>query len=500
MPNDHSSVPPVSALVQNRELCYRAVTARDQRFDGQFVTAVRTTGIYCRPSCPAQTPHPENVDFYPTPAGAQQAGFRACRRCSPDAAPGTPGWNVTSELATRALTLIAEGVIERSGVAGLAAKLGYSTRHVNRILVAELGAGPLALARSFRARTARALLQSTAMPIADTAFASGFSSVRQFNDTIARIYGLTPSQLRREDTADQSGGGALTLQLPFRGPLNASWVQWFLAGHAVPGMETARSDSFTRGLRLPRGLASVRLRLADDHVKATLALTDLRDLMPAVARIRHLLDLDADPVAVDRALSLHPSLRPLVSGSPGIRVPGCADPTETVIRALLGQQVSRRAAITLTSRLVAQLGEEAPPIDRSETPPKVFPSAAAIAEHGRTVLSGPIRRIRSIIAAAQALDAGTLRVHPGADPAELHDTLLTCDGFGPWTASYVAMRVTRHPDIFLHGDHVVAKSLSDLSLTAADAQHWAPWRSYATMHLWWHYVRDTATRKETAAS
>lgn len=487
-------------MVHDPELCYRAVYARDRRFDGQFVTAVHTTGIYCRPSCPAQTPRRENVVFYPTPAGAQQAGFRACRRCNPDAAPGTPGWNVTSALAARAMTLIAEGVIERSGVAGLAAKLGYSTRHVNRILVAELGAGPLALARSFRARTARALLQSTTMPIADTAFASGFSSVRQFNDTISRIYGATPSQLRRDHHNGNGSTGTLSLRLPFRAPLNAAWVQWFLSGHAVPGMESAHDESFTRGLRLPRGLASARLTLAEDHVRTTLALSDLRDLMPAVARIRHLLDLDADPIAVDEALASHPTLRPLVHAAPGIRLPGCADTTEVVIRALLAQQVSRRAAITLTARLVAQLGEEAPPIERTETPPKVFPAAAAIAEHGQSVLAGPAPRIRSVLSAAHALATGTLPVHAGADPAELHDTLLTCEGFGPWTASYVTLRVTRHPDIFLRGDHVVAKAMDALALTPADTRHWAPWRSYATMHLWWNVVRETAHRKETAAS
>lgn len=497
MPGDHA---PATLMIHDPDLCYRAVSARDRRFDGQFVTAVRTTGIYCRPSCPAQTPRRENVVFYPTPAGAQQGGFRACRRCSPDAAPGTPGWNMTSDLAARAMTLIAEGVIERGGVSGLAAKLGYSTRHVNRILVAELGAGPLALARSFRARTARALLQSTNMPIADVAFASGFSSVRQFNDTIARIYGATPSQLRRDHTAEHTPTHTLSLRLPFRPPLDIAWVQWFLSGHAVPGMEIARQDSFTRGLRLPRGLASVRLAIADDHVDATLALSDLRDLMPAVARIRHLLDLDCDPLAVDAALGVYPALHALVGAAPGIRLPGCADPTETVIRALLGQQVSRGAAVTLTARLVTRLGEEAPPLDRTEPAPKVFPSAAAIAEHGASVLAGPSRRVRAVLATAQALASGALPIHAGADPGELHDTLLACDGFGPWTASYVTLRVTRHPDIFLHGDHVIARSLADLSLTPAEARHWAPWRSYATMHLWWHLVRDTAHRKESAAS
>jgi len=311
-------------MLLDHDRCYRAVASRDARFDGCFIVAVRTTGIYCRPSCPAMTPKPQNVTFLPTAAAAQLAGYRACRRCLPDAVPGSPEWNLRGDLVARAVRLIADGVVERDGVPGLAARLGYSTRQLNRVLTAELGAGALALARAHRAQAARVLVETTALPLTDVAFAAGFASVRQFNDTVQAVYATTPSHLR--ERARRRGApamaGTIALRLPFRAPLDADGLLGFLAARAIPGVETAGAGRYSRTLRLPRGTGTAVLRPAPSHITATLRLTDLRDLPVAVSRLRRLLDLDADPAAVDSALAADPHLAGTVSTTPGIRVPG----------------------------------------------------------------------------------------------------------------------------------------------------------------------------------
>ncbi|WP_309139913.1 bifunctional transcriptional activator/DNA repair enzyme AdaA, partial [Nocardia cyriacigeorgica] len=330
------------------ERCYRAVSTRDSRFDGQFFTAVRTTGIYCRPSCPAITPKRANVSFLPTAAAAQQAGYRACRRCLPDAAPGSPLWNTRADLAARAMRLIGDGVIERGGVPALAATLGYSQRQLTRVLTTELGAGPLALARAHRAHTARLLIQTTNMPMSDIAFAAGFASIRQFNDTVREVFAVSPTTMRTESQrtngrAVPNTNGTLSLRLPYREPLDRAWLEWFLSAHTVQGLELWEDRSYLRNLRTPHGHASIRLGFQRDHVRAELALHDMRDLAPTVARLRHLLDLDADPIGIDEALDVaahanRPDGRPRFV--PGIRVPGCLDGPELLLRTMIGQQVA----------------------------------------------------------------------------------------------------------------------------------------------------------------
>jgi len=307
-------------------LCYRAVQARDARFDGVFYTAVRTTGIYCRPSCPAVTPKAANVSFYVTAAAAHEAGFRACRRCRPDATPGSPEWNVRRDTVGRAMRLIRDGVVESDGVRGLAQRLGYTERHVNRLLHAELGAGPLALARSERARTARILIETTDLAFTDVAFAAGFASIRQFNDTMQQVYAMTPTQMRRSRrrTTPQAAG-RLSLQLPVRQPFDADGMLRFLADHAIPGVESVTRRTYARTMSLTHGTVSVALTLTAEGVVCDLVLDDLRDTMVAVQRCRALLDLDADPVAIDTALGTDPLLRPLVDAVPGLRLPGAAD-------------------------------------------------------------------------------------------------------------------------------------------------------------------------------
>lgn len=464
---------------------YRAISARDTRFDGQFVTAVRSTGIYCRPSCPARTPKPQNVTFYPTSAAAHEAGFRACKRCLPEAAPGSPAWDLRSDVAARAMRLIASGVVEREGVSGLAVRLGYSTRHLTRLLSTELGAGSLALARAHRAHTARMLLVGTDMQISDVAFSAGFASIRQCNDTIREVFGLTPGELRaRRKTPASAAPGTIDLVLPYRGPLDASGIFQWMAARAVAGVEEATDTSFSRHLRMAGGSAwfdvsqDAEKRL---HLRARVA--QLGDLAPLVSTVRRIFDLDADPLAIDQALSAHPELAPLVAHTPGIRVPGSADPHEMLIRAMIGQQITVIAARTALTALTEALGE------RTEQG-LLFPTMSAIAEHGAEVLRGPGARIRAIVGAASALADGSLPLTVGDDGVEQRAALLAMPGIGPWTADYVRMRVLGDPDILLPGDVALRAGAAASGLPGEPgpliswAERAAPWRSYLSAHLW----------------
>ena len=497
---------------------YRVIEARDPRFDGQFVTAVRTTGIYCRPSCPARTPKPANVTFYATSAAAHEAGYRACKRCLPEAAPGSPEWNLRGDVAGRAMRLIADGVVEREGVPGLAARLGYSPRHLTRLLRTELGAGPLALARAHRAHTARVLLVATDLPAADVAFSAGFASVRQFNDTIREVFGVTPRELRArrpaaagDTTADAAHEaaralpGAIDLVLPFREPFDADGLFAWMQARVIPGVEEAAGDSYARTLALPGGHAWFRLRRDGDRLRLEARLARLSDLPALVARVRRLFDLDADPVAVDAALRRHPELAPLVAATPGIRVPGTADPHEMLIRAMVGQQITVAAARTALTRLTDELGEPFQgPADHGAR--RMFPTMAAIAAHGHEVLRGPAARIRALTAVAHALAAGELVLSTGDDNAAQRQALLAQPGIGPWTADYVRMRVTGDPDVVLPGDVAVrtGAAVAGIPSTPAGLVEWAartsPWRSYLTAHLWRAAAARTAPRSQREAS
>lgn len=468
---------------------YRAIDSRDTRFDGQFVTAVRTTGIYCRPSCPARTPKPSNVSFFVTSAAAHEAGYRACKRCLPEAAPGSPQWNLRGDTAGRAMRLIADGVVEREGVPALAARLGYSPRHLTRLLTAELGAGPLALSRAHRAHTARMLLVGTDMPAADVAFSAGFSSIRQFNDTVREVFDLSPTELRgRRRATDVMTPGSIDLVLPHRGPLDSEGLFGWMSAHAVGGVETCTPASFARTLRLDGGPAWFELRAEQGRVRLRARLTALSDLSALVTRARRLFDLDADPIAVDAALSQHPELAPLVERIPGVRVPGTVDAHEMLIRAIIGQQISVVAARTAQTRLTEALGEST---SVGGEPGMLFPTMTAIAERGDQVLRGPAARIRTVISAAAALASGRLTLGTGDDPVEQRATLMAMPGIGPWTADYVRMRVLGDPDVFLPGD-VAARAgaaaaglPSDPTPLTAWATRTAPWRSYLMAHLWY---------------
>ncbi|WP_318014230.1 AlkA N-terminal domain-containing protein [Geodermatophilus sp. YIM 151500] len=470
----------------DHDRCYRAVASRDVRFDGWFVTGVHTTGIYCRPSCPARTPLARNVSFFATAAGAQAAGFRACRRCRPDAVPGSPEWDVRADVVARAMRLIADGEVERSGVPGLAARLGYSERQLHRHLVGELGVGALSLARAQRAHTARLLVETTDLPIADVAFAAGFASIRQFNDTVREIYATTPSGLRGARRGTDGGPpGWLTLRLAARPPFAADEVLLFLGLHAVPGLEEWDGTTFSRVLDLPHGPAVVRLSPAPDGgsaVTARLHLTALRDLGTAVSRCRRMLDLDADPAAVDDVLGVDPALAPLVAAAPGRRVPASPDAAELAVRAVLGQQVSVAGARTLTARVLTAAGTPLPEPVGALTHAFPRPEALADADLSAVGLTGTRRSTVHTLAAA--LVDGSVPLDPGADRAEARRALLAVPGVGPWTAALVGLRGLADPDVWLPGDLAVRRALAALGGCDADADRWRPWRSYAVLHLW----------------
>lgn len=522
-------------MMPEREACLRAVASRDARFDGVFFTAVSSTRIFCRPSCPARTPRAENCSFLPTAAAAHAAGYRACKRCRPDSVPGSPDWDVRADVCARAVRLIGDGVIDREGVRGLAGRLGFSTRQLERIILAELGATPVELARAQRAHTARVLLETTSLPITEVAFAAGFRSLRAFNETIAATYATTPSTLRerrrhnrrdrlspnraqrthpgdnngegelrnrlggarpgdhlgdgspRSRTADDSAGfmSPIRLRLAYREPFNPSNVFGHLAATAVPGVEEWRDQAFRSTVRLAHGHGIVTLRPAAGHVAATLWLSDLRDLAPAIGRCRRLLDLDSDPEAVDAALAREHALAPLVEAGPGRRVPRSLDPDAFALRAVLGQQVSTAAAQTLTGRLVAARGE---PIDDPEGGlTHLFPTPEQLTDLQPGELKVPVRRAVTFVALARALADGSIDLSPGADRATARHELATLPGIGPWTVETVAMRALGDPDAFPASDLGIRRATEHLGLTGdltSRAADWRPWRSYATQYLW----------------
>nr|WSX49013.1 helix-turn-helix domain-containing protein [Streptomyces sp. NBC_00974] len=480
-------------MYTDTERCVRAVQSKDARFDGWFFTAVRTTGIYCRPSCPAVPPKVENMTFLPSAAACQQSGYRACKRCRPDTSPGSPEWNARADAVARAMRLIQDGVVDREGVPGLAAKLGYSARQVERQLNAELGAGPLALARAQRAQTARLLIETSELPMGDIAFAAGFSSIRTFNDTVREVFALAPSELRtRAEKGPKQAQvpGTISLRLPFRTPLNPDNLFGHLAATAVPGVEEWRAGAYRRTLRLPYGTGVVALSPQPDHIGCQLALTDLRDLTIAISRCRRLLDLDADPEAVDEQLSADPLLAPLVAKAPGRRVPRTVDAEEFAVRAVLGQQVSTAAARTHAARLVTAHGERVGDPDPEGGLTHLFPSSQALAELDPQALALPRSRRSTLTTLVAALADGSLPLGIDSDWDTARARLTALPGFGPWTTEIIAMRALGDPDAFIPADLGIRRAAKGLGLPStpaaltARAAHWRPWRAYAVQYLW----------------
>ncbi len=480
-----------AGVIPDREQCIRAAQSRDARFDGWFIIGVTSTGIYCRPSCPTPVqPKPANMRFYASSAAAQRAGFRACKRCRPDASPGSPEWNVRADIVARAMRLIADGVVDRDGVPGLARALAVSTRHLNRLLVAELGAGPLALARAQRAQTARILIETTPMPFAEVALAAGFASVRQFNETISQVFAATPGQLRsvRATGTRPAGGSTITVRLPFRAPYDAAALLGFLGRRAVAGVEEWDGTTYRRTLRLAHGTGVVALSANADHIACRLRLDAVADLQSALQRSRRLLDLDADSITIDDTLRTDTRLAPLVAQRPGLRSPGMPDGTEAVVRAIVGQQVSVAGARTVLGRIAEVIGTPlAEPVDGLL---RVFPSAAVLAGAPEAVLAMPASRKSALREVCRRIALGDISLDAGTDRDEMRRRLTSVPGIGPWTAEYVAMRALGDPDAFPATDLGARHGLARLGISAKPrqvvevAEVWRPWRAYAMHHLW----------------
>jgi AraC family transcriptional regulator of adaptative response / DNA-3-methyladenine glycosylase II len=477
----------------DRTLCYRALRARDARFDGRFYTAVVSTGIYCRPICPARTPKLENCLFLPSAAAAQQLGFRSCLRCRPELAPGMAAGRGSINTVARALELIAEGVANDGGMNALCDRLGIGTRQLRRLFDRHMGASPVAVAQTQRVLFAKKLLTETSLPMTEIAAAAGFNSVRRFNHALRQTYARPPSALRRPDTADATAQPGVTLKLPFSAPYDFTGILEFLAARAITGVELVTHDSYRRSFALGGAVGQLEVRAADAQtfLWARIHSSDVKLLGAIVTRLRRLFDLDADSTKIDALLVRDPAFKKRVRARAGVRVPGAFDSFELAVRALLGQQVSVRAASTFAARLVSEHGVSLPASARSEGfPERLFPTPEALrdADLTRIGLTGARSDSLRALAAAVARDAHFLE--PAATLPETLQRLCALPGVGPWTAQYIAMRALREPDAFPASDLGLLRALetADGRPSAAQlerrSQAWRPYRAYAALRLW----------------
>ena len=472
----------------------RARLSRDARFDGRFFVAVKTTGIYCRPVCPANAPKSENVSFYPTAAAAGEAGYRPCLRCRPECAPGTPAWEGTSTTVQRGLRLIADGALDDGDIEELSDRLGVTSRHLRRLFTKHLGASPLAVAHTQRLHFAKRLIDQTTLPMADVAIASGFGSTRRFNDAFRQTYGRTPRELRRRRAVIAPSAG-LTVQLPYRQPFAFDRLLQFFAGRAIPGVEVVRDQRYLRSITMDGVNSIVDLSDVGGNVSLTVHGAGTRTLLPIVQRVRSLFDLDASPDDVAKVLEKDEHLRPLLGKQPGVRVPGVWDGFELTVRAILGQQISVAAATTLSGRLAKRYGDpisiSVPGVDGDAAPHLVFPRPEKLLR-ARLGDLGVIRsRSDTIRRVAKCVVEGQINFDPAQGVDEFCRSLLTVKGIGDWTAQYVAMRALKDPDAFPHSDLGLLRAFDspgDERLRPAElrerAEAWRPWRAYAALLLW----------------
>ena len=465
-------------MILDEDTCYRAATSRDARFDGRFFTAVKTTGIYCRPTCPARSPLRKNVQFFACAAAAEAAGYRPCRRCRPDAAPGTPAWNGPLATVSRAVRLIEQGALDDGSIDDLAARLGLGGRQLRRLFAVHLGTSPVLVARSRRAHFARALLDATPWPMPQVAREAGFGSVRQFNDVMRSVFQRSPSELRRRGGP---AGPRIALRLAYRPPYDWEALLAFLAARALPGVEVASGGAFRR--TFDGGWFEVRPAAGANALSlmVTLARHGAGQVLAMARRARRMFDLDADPLQIAATLSRDPLLGHSVRARPGLRIPGAWDPFETAVRAVLGQQVSVRAAVTLGGRLVQAFGERI--ADAAEGLTHLFPTPERLASAPVERIGLPRARAKSIRSLARSV--AILRDAPGSLDALL-ERVRSLPGVGPWTAHYLAMRAFGEADAFPAGDLVLRKASGEPSSAALErrAAAWRPWRAYAAMHLW----------------
>ncbi len=514
---------PETPTVLDANACYRALQTRDARFDGRFFVAVRSTGVYCRPICPARTPRFENCLFVRCAAAAQEAGFRPCLRCRPEASPGTPAWQGTSATVSRAVALIGQGALDDDSVDVLASRLGIGERHLRRLFAEHLGASPVAVAQTQRLLFAKKLIDETRMPMSEIAFASGFASIRRFNDAVRKTWDKTPRELRgaRGGTSARGGtrarGGtsarngtsphgnatdaspALVLRLPFRPPFDWDALVGFLSLRAIPGVEVATPERYARSIRVGDAVGVVEVepvrdkKAGENHLLARLHGSGPAQMIRVSDRLRRLFDLSADPERIAAQLSNDRSLRPRLRAHPGLRVPGAWDGFELAVRAILGQQVSVRGATTLAGRLARTYGQKLPELsinrDR-EMPALLFPTPEALVDIDPTAVGLTRARGEAIAALAATVAAGELDLDVSADPDETMARLRALPGIGEWTAQYIAMRALCEPDAFPASDLVLRKVLAtgeaklSAKQVACRAESWRPWRAYAALHLW----------------
>jgi AraC family transcriptional regulator of adaptative response / DNA-3-methyladenine glycosylase II len=477
--------------------CFRAMASRDRRFEGRFLIAVKTTRVYCRPGCPAPVPLRKNVTFYQCAAAAEEAGFRPCARCRPDASPDTSVWLGTSATVRRALRMIAEEGLGKEGVDALADRLGIGGRHLRRLFSRHVGASPLAVAHTRRLHFARKLLDETRMSVSDVAFASGFSSVRRFNDAIRTTFRRPPTELRRwraAAIAHPSSNGALTLRVPFAAPYDSEQVFGFLRARALPGVEIVDESSYARTFMTSAGPAALIVRAGKESwLELSLWGPVSRELFTITERVRRLFDVGVDPRAVASHLASVPALEKLVRARPGLRVPGAWDGFEVAVRAVLGQQVSVRGATTFAGRLVRRFGKEvvveALPLPQRAALTHLFPSPEVLAGARVEAIGIPKARAEAIRALAERVASGRLDLGGHASLEQSVEALVDLPGVGQWTAHYIAMRALREPDALPAADVVLRRQIvPGRTLTALEverrAEPWRPWRAYAVMHLW----------------
>jgi len=475
------------------DVCYRAIATRDARFDGRLFTGVKTTGIYCRPICPARTPKRENVTFWPSAAAAQEAGFRPCLRCRPEISPDAAAWRGTSNTVSRALALIAEGGLDgEASVENMCGRLGVGERQLRRLFDKHLGAPPIAVAQTRRVLFAKQLIQETRLPMAAIADAAGFGSIRRFNDAFKKLYRRSPSELRRQ-TTKPAALSSVTLRLDYRAPYDWDAILGFLAHRAVTGVELVENGRYTRTIEIGGAFGAVSVAPAKNHLEATIRFPKVTTLLPIVARLRRLFDLDADIETIGAHLAADQALAPLIKRRPGLRTPGAWDGFELAVRAILGQQITVTGARQLAVKLVNLAGTTVgPEVTGDERLNLVFPSATKMAATDISTLGMPRARIAALKALAEAVAADPKLIEPAGSYEETVAKLLALPGFGPWTAQYWALRALRDSDAFPAADVGLLRSPAVATggkrptpkALLERAEQWRPWRAYAAQHLW----------------